>query len=129
MATIAEIGISNPTGASINVSTGALTLSLNGGNFVIGQLYAIAVSIEDGQSKTIIDFLVKVVGSSLPPYFNYGLTPNNSFIYTLNPGTNLSFTVEADDDDLGALFSTEVVRCDDLSFTSDEEIEAFFNKN
>ena len=96
-----EIQIPNPPGLSINSNSGILTLQPPNNGFVIGDRYAIGIVIEDGQTKTLLDFILEVTGSSIPPFFT-GSTPVNNFIYTVNPGTNVNFTVTADDSDGGS---------------------------
>ena len=102
LANSSEIGISNPSGLSIDSNTGLISFTPPSGGFTFNHLYAAGVTIEDGKSKTIVDFIIKVVGTSMPPTFDYSSTPANNFAYTLSPGDNINFTVDADDPDSGS---------------------------
>ena len=107
LATFSESEMNNPTGFTIDAS-GNVTFTFPAGGFTMDDLYAAAVVIEDldgsnnVKSKTVVDFIIKVVGTSQPPAF-VSPTPASGFTYTVNPGTAVNFTVAADDPDPNAL--------------------------
>lgn len=87
-------------GLSINSSTGEATFNTIGKP--IGTLWSAGFTITDPTgSKSVVDFLLKVVGTSNPPIFNYATTPLNNAIVYAYPGSPLSFTIEASDPDAG----------------------------
>ncbi|MBA3900124.1 MAG: hypothetical protein H0X62_07935, partial [Bacteroidetes bacterium] len=110
LATPSEVSTSNnfvqPSGFSIS-SNGIATISTIGKN--PGQLYSAAIVVEDGQTKTIVDFLIKVTIQSTPPAFDYSLTPPDNFIYQVAPGQNVNFSVRATDSDPGDIVSLQAV--------------------
>ncbi|MCB9251665.1 MAG: putative Ig domain-containing protein [Flavobacteriales bacterium] len=75
----------------------------------IGALYVAAAVISDQTSNTMVDFIVKIVGQSTPPQFDYTVTPTNGFSYKVPPNTNISFNVKAFDTDNGATVSLSAV--------------------
>ena len=97
LATFAESENINPSGLTVNPNTGLVTWSTVG--FSIGDLYSVAIAIEDAESKTVVDFIIKIVTSSTPPEFVYPPTPNNGSTIVVRPGENVNFTVEATDAD------------------------------
>lgn len=87
-------------GLSINSSTGEATFNTVGKP--IGTLWSAGFTITDPTgSKSVVDFLLKVVGTSNPPIFNYATTPLNNAIVYAHPGSPVSFTIEASDPDAG----------------------------
>lgn len=64
-------------------------------------LYALNVTITDQLgASTVVDFLIRVgVFTSVPPTFDYAVTPANNFVYSVQPGTPINFSVKADDTD------------------------------
>jgi len=97
-------GSSNPSGFSINSTTGQITMSTIGKS--VGQLYNARISITDNQGNTIfLDFIINIVGSSNPPVFDYTVTPANGSIYNVIAGQTLSFPIKATDPDAGSTVS------------------------
>ncbi len=95
-----DSNLSQPTGLTIDSLTGEVTWNTIGR--AIDEMWCASVRICDGRGGIItLDFLIKIVGQSNPPYFNYALTPVNGFVYRTEPGIPLTFTVEALDDDVG----------------------------
>jgi hypothetical protein len=87
-------------GLSINSSTGEATFNTVGK--AIGTLWSAGFTITDPTgSKSVVDFLLKVVGTSNPPIFNYATTPLNNAVVYAHPGSPVSFTIEASDPDAG----------------------------
>lgn len=89
---------SQPSGFSIS-PTGLATFNTVGKS--VGSLWSAAVVIEDGQTSTIIDFIIKVTQQSTAPVFDYSLTPSNGYVFQIAPGQNLTFSVRATDSDPG----------------------------
>jgi hypothetical protein len=97
-------GIGNPyvqpTGLSVNSSTGLVTFSTVGKT--VGNLYTSQIMINNGATEIGVDFLIKIVPSSplsKPPYFDYAVTPAYGATLNVNAGHPLSFGVKARDDD------------------------------
>ncbi|WP_198666921.1 HYR domain-containing protein [Taibaiella helva] len=87
-------------GISIDANTGTATFNTVGK--AVGTLWSAAFTITDATgSRSVVDFLIKVVGSSNPPVFNYAVTPLNNAVYNVHPGDNIAFTVAATDPDAG----------------------------
>jgi hypothetical protein len=86
-------------GLSIDASTGIATFNTVGK--AIGTLWSAGFTITDPSgSKSVVDFLLKVVGTSNPPVFNYATTPNNNSVIYAHPGGLVNFTVDASDPDV-----------------------------
>ena len=86
-------------GLSIDANTGIATFNTVGK--AVGTLWSAAFTITDPTgSKSVVDFLMKIVGVSNPPVFNYAVTPLNNAVFNLHPGDNLNFTVAATDPDV-----------------------------
>lgn len=100
LATSSEISGGQPSGISINSTTGVLTFNTNGKS--VGQLYNAAIVVEDGQSKVINDFIIKIVKQSNPPEFDYSVTPSAGYVYQTSPGQTVTFNVKALDTDPGS---------------------------
>lgn len=101
LATAAEAGSGSFTaasGLSVDASTGVVTFNTVGKS--VGSLWNTALVIEDGGSKTMADFIIKIVDQSTPPYFDYATTPVDGFTYQVSPGTPVTFDVLAKDVDL-----------------------------
>ncbi|TXC78816.1 HYR domain-containing protein [Luteibaculum oceani] len=108
LATYNEMGNSNnPSGLSVNPSTGVVSWNTVGKP--VGQLWAVGIVGEDGQSKTMADFLIQIVQTSTPPVFDYSVTPASGTIYQVSPGQNVNFTVKASDTDAGSTVSLNAV--------------------
>ncbi|MFN0036852.1 MAG: putative metal-binding motif-containing protein, partial [Saprospiraceae bacterium] len=95
LATLAECRGVNPSGLSIS-STGLLSFNTVGKT--IGHLYSAILVVEDGNTKTMLDFIIKIVGNGQPPVF---VAPTPAFGSTLNAtvGQQLCFTISATDPD------------------------------
>ena len=97
MATSADLGgisFTNAPGLTINSTTGQLTFSTVGK--AIGELYNAVVKISDGTTSIIVDHLIEIVGqASAPPVFVYPPTPTNGQVFSVAPGTNVTFSVKA----------------------------------
>ena len=95
--------------AGLNISSSGL-ISFNTVGKAVGELYSISVVLEDdevgalGTSKTMVDVLIRIVGQSLPPEFDYTITPANGSLIKVAPGDNVNFTVKATDPDITNLF-------------------------
>lgn len=90
-------GFSQPSGLSIDPSSGIVTF--NTVSKSVGSLWNTALVIEDGNSKTMADFIIRIVNQSTPPYFDYSATPADGFTYQVSPGTPISFDVLGKDAD------------------------------
>lgn len=99
----AEMGdatLTQPPGLTIDASTGVVTWNTIGR--AVDEMWNASVRISDGNGGVVsLDFLIKIVAQSNPPYFNYAVTPYDGQVFTIEPGVNLSFPVEALDDDIG----------------------------
>ncbi|RYZ29936.1 MAG: CHRD domain-containing protein [Chitinophagaceae bacterium] len=102
-ATSAEAGptFSQPSGLSINSSTGVLTFNTIGKSN--GQLYSAQVIISDGSVIVPLDFIIRISNTTTgtSPYFVYPPTPTNAQVFNVVAGNNLNFNVQARDDDAG----------------------------
>jgi hypothetical protein len=108
LATTAELANgSQPSGFSINSTTGLMTFNTIGKN--VGSLWNAAIVVEDGQTKVINDFIIKIVQQSNPPVFDYTLTPVNGTVIQVSPGVPVNFSVKADDSDPGAIVSLQSI--------------------
>lgn len=96
-----------PSGFSINSTTGLMTLNTVGKT--LGQQYNALVTVKDNDGNFIlIDFLINMVGPSTPPVFDYAITPTNGFVYNVMVGQNLTFPISASDMDAGSLVSLSI---------------------
>ena len=107
LATSSEINGGQPSGISIDANTGIITFNTQGR--AINSLWNAAIVVEDGQTKVINDFIIKIVQQSNPPVFDYTVTPNNGFTYQVSPGVPVNFSVKADDTDPGATVSLQSI--------------------
>ena len=107
LATYNEIRGGQPSGVSINSSTGVLTFNTQGRN--INSLWNVAIVVSDGKTKVINDFIIKIVQQSNPPAFDYTVTPLNGAVYQVSPGVPVNFSVKADDTDPGATVSLQSI--------------------
>ncbi len=108
LATLAQTSGQNPTGLSINSSTGVATFNTVGK--AINQLWNGAFAITDASgSITLVDFLIKIVAVNTPPIFDYSITPANNFVYSIIPGQTLAFSVKALDVDAGSTVTLSAV--------------------
>ena len=100
-------GQSEPSGFSINSTTGQITLNTVGKT--IGQQYNALVTVTDNDGNRImLDFLINMVGASTPPVFDYTVTPTNGAIYNVLAGQNISFPIKATDGDANSTVSMSV---------------------
>ena len=100
VATTTESGLvtAQPSGFSLS-SSGLATMNTTTRS--VGQLFAIQIMIEDGKTKSPVDFIIRMVGASAPPVF-IPPTPTSGTIFNVTPPGNLvSFTIEATDPDAG----------------------------
>jgi hypothetical protein len=96
LATLSESDGNNVSAVSVS-STGLVTFNTN--STTIGQLYNVIVAAEDGSSKVMADFIVRIVKQSNPPIWNYSVTPSNNYNYQVSPGQTVSFNLKASDID------------------------------
>ncbi|WP_235297842.1 HYR-like domain-containing protein, partial [Portibacter marinus] len=98
IASPSESGLLRPAPGGLTMSPSGL-ISMNTVGRLIGQRFAIQVMIEDGKTKTPVDFTIAMVGPSLPPSF-IGDTPIEGQVFTATPpGNAVDFIVEAIDPD------------------------------
>ena len=107
LATNSEINGGQPSGISINPTTGVITFNTVGRS--LNSLWNAAIVVEDGQTKVINDFIIKIVQQSNPPVFDYTVTPPNGQVYQVSPGVPVNFSVKADDSDPGATVSLQSI--------------------
>lgn len=94
-------GQTQPNGLSINSTTGQLTFNTVGKT--VGQLYNAMVTVTDNNGNLIeLDFIIRMVGASNPPAFDYAVTPANGAVYNVIAGQNISFPIRATDPDAGS---------------------------
>jgi len=105
-ATATDVGFA-PNSRFAVTSSGAATF--NTSSLSVGQLWFGAAVISDGQSNTMVDFIIKIVSQSNPPAFDYTVTPTNGYTYLVPPNTNISFTVKATDSDAGSTVGLSAV--------------------
>ncbi|GAA4034497.1 hypothetical protein GCM10022409_18610 [Hymenobacter glaciei] len=69
----------------------------------IGALYNAIVAISDGSTTIMVDFIIRMVGPSQSPLFDYspGLTPADGSTIQVVAGNAMSFNVQAYDPDAG----------------------------
>ncbi|MBJ6110716.1 T9SS type A sorting domain-containing protein [Hymenobacter sp. BT523] len=100
MATAADFNnnpFANAPGMSVNATSGLVSFSTAG--LQVGQMFNAVVKVSDGRTSVLVDFLVKVTGTSNPPVFDYSLTPPNAYVYRVAPGQAVAFGVRATDSD------------------------------
>jgi hypothetical protein len=110
LATSAEMGGgTNPSGLSINATTGLVSFNTVGK--AIGSLWNLAFTISDGVGKTrvTVDFIVKVTQNSTPPIFDYFQTPAKGSVIQASPGQPVNFSVRAYDNDQGNIVTLSAV--------------------
>jgi hypothetical protein len=91
-------GQTQPPGWAINSLTGMASMNTTGQN--IGDLFNAMTTITDNNGNQIeLDFIIRMVANSHPPYFNYAVTPENAHVFTAAVGVPLSFTIAALDSD------------------------------
>jgi hypothetical protein len=94
-------GETEPTGFSVNSSTGLVTINTVGKS--IGSQYNAMTTVTDNDGNQIeLDFIINVVGPSNPPVFDYTVTPANSTVFNIIVGQTLSFAIKASDVDPGS---------------------------
>jgi hypothetical protein len=100
-------GQTQPSGLSINSATGQLTFNTVGKS--VGQLYNAMVTVTDNHGNLIeLDFIIRMVGASNPPAFDYSVTPTNGAVFNVIAGQNISFPIRATDPDLGSTVGLSV---------------------
>ena len=103
-------GFVQPSGLSINSSTGQMTFNTVGKTN--GQLYSTQVMIGDGPTQSALDFIIRISGTSVnntPPVFDYTTTPANGSVLTFFVGQQGTFNVRATDADPGSTVALTVV--------------------
>jgi hypothetical protein len=93
----------NAPGMSINPTTGLVTM--NTAVVPIGRMLNGVLRISDGRTSVMVDFIIMVNQLSVPPVFDYSVTPPNGNVYQLAPGQSLAFQVRASDSDPGDVVS------------------------
>ena len=100
LATPSEMGGgSQPAGLSVNSSTGLVTFNTT--NASIGQLYSAAIIVGDGKTSITVDFIIKITQQSIPPVFDYLVTPASGTVFQVSPGQAVNFNLKATDSDAG----------------------------
>ena len=103
VATSADLGsvaFTNAPGLSVNSTTGVVTFSTVGKP--INNVYNAVIKVSDGTTSIIVDHLIQIVGqTSAAPVFVYPPTPTNGQVFTVSPGTPVTFVVRATDPNLG----------------------------
>jgi hypothetical protein len=89
----------NAPGLAVNATTGAVTFST--ATATEGTLYNAVIKVSDGKTSILVDFLIQITKTSVPPAFDYSRTPSNGHVYALSPGQPLTFSVRATDSDAG----------------------------
>ncbi|MDB5236117.1 MAG: hypothetical protein JWR44_3110 [Hymenobacter sp.] len=87
----------NAPGMTVDATTGAVSFSTAG--YVVDQMFNAVIKVSDGRTSILVDFLVKVTGTSTAPVFDYSITPPNAYVYQVAPGQPVTFTVRATDSD------------------------------
>jgi len=95
-----------PTGLTISPS-GLVSFSTMGQP--LNRLFTMQAMVSDGVSRIPVDFLIRIVNTSTPPTFNYAVTPINGQTFSVQPGQNINFDVEATDVDPGDVVNLSVV--------------------
>ncbi len=93
-------GFTQPSGLTINGSTGAV--SWNTTSASLGY-YSTQVTIGDGKAGIPVDFFIQVTQQTTnnTPKFDVPPTPSDGTAYTVKPGEEVKFTVQASDQDSG----------------------------
>jgi len=100
-------GQTQPAGLSINSATGQLSFNTIGKT--VGQLYNAMVTVTDNNGNLIeLDFIIRMVGASNPPVFDYSVTPSNGAVFNVIAGQNISFPIRATDPDVGSTVGLSV---------------------
>jgi hypothetical protein len=101
LSTNAESSLVTPAPVGLTLSSNGV-VTMNTTTRSINNRFAVQVMIQDGLTKTPVDFIIQMVGVSAPPIFiaPTPIAPNNNL--TVLPGTNLTFTVAARDNDAGS---------------------------
>lgn len=86
-----------PAGMTINSTTGVINWNTVG--LTAGNQYAVAVAIEDGLTKTMIDFVVEIVeaGTNTAPAFHSHHMPTAGSVLVYDIGDNISLSFGAED--------------------------------
>ncbi|MBB6609490.1 T9SS type A sorting domain-containing protein [Pontibacter sp. Tf4] len=90
----------NPSGLTVNATTGVITFSTAGK--AAGELYNAAITVTDSRGASVTtDFVILITEQSTPPVFDYSITPAHQAVYQVAPGQEVKFTVKAQDSDAG----------------------------
>ncbi|GAB3741095.1 hypothetical protein GCM10027594_20890 [Hymenobacter agri] len=96
------VPFTNAPGLSITPA-GVATFSTVGKT--VSNFYNAIVRISDGSTSIMVDFLIRIVGASASPVFDYGPTPANNSTIQVVAGHPVSFGVQAHDPDAGDVVS------------------------
>lgn len=93
-----------PNGLTIDSATGDCLWSTSG--LTLGY-YSCQITIEDGKTSVPVDFFINVVEqtTNITPKFDVPPTPADKTVYSVTPGEEITFTVQASDTDAGDLVS------------------------
>jgi hypothetical protein len=87
----------NAPGLTVNSTTGLISFPTAG--YAIDQMFNAVIKVSDGRTSILVDFLIKVTGTSTAPVFDYSITPPNAYVYQVAPGQPVTFGVRATDSD------------------------------
>lgn len=109
LATSTEFGGgTQPTGLTVNGLTGQVSWSTVGR--AVGSLHNAIFMLDDGRGGiTPLDVIIRITNTSTPPLFDYAVTPANSASFNTQPGTLVSFTIRAIDNDAGDIVSIQAI--------------------
>lgn len=112
LATALEIGrntaSTQPAGLTINSTSGVVNWSTVGR--AVGSFHNAVFMLDDGNGGlTPVDILIRITNVSTPPVFDYTQTPGNGAVFQTQPGTPISFTVSALDNDPGDIVTLQAV--------------------
>jgi hypothetical protein len=107
LATFDESSNTVPPGLTIS-SAGLVTFNTVG--MSNDQLWTASAIVSDGVSEVPLDFIIRISNtSSVPPIFDYTVTPGNNATLNASVGLPLSFSIKATDSDAGDVVNLSVV--------------------
>lgn len=100
LATPADLAVPFVNAPGLTITPGGVASFSTVGK-TVGHFYNAIVKISDGSTTIMVDFLIRIVGPSASPQFDYspGQTPANGATLQVVAGQNLSFNVKAFDPD------------------------------
>ena len=98
-------GFVQPTNLSIS-NTGVLSFNTTG--LAVGSLYNTSIVLADKSTIIMVDLIIRIVGNSSPPKFDYSVTPANSYNIRVTPLQNVNFLIRASDEDSSQTFGGDV---------------------